>query len=149
MFLVANKHPKTSHRIFCPVQFSIKFFRPGQKIPDFSSMNDLESLDFRAFHTKMVEPVSYPNVIPLSYLLDGLVWRQVCNWIGITTSFAYCKSAIFIMELYNMGLINWEIYIIQPGNLHPENLQHRNMQLFNPEIQNPKMCNLRIFIPEL
>ena len=37
LFLVANKHPKTSHRIFCPVQFSNEFFRTGQKIPDFSS----------------------------------------------------------------------------------------------------------------
>ena len=73
MFLVANKHPKMSLRIFCPIQFSIEFFRTGQKIPDFSSMNDLESLDFRAFHTKMVEPLSYPIVIPLSYLLDGSI----------------------------------------------------------------------------
>ena len=39
-------------------------------------MNDLESLDFRAFYTKMVEPLSYPKVIPLSYLLDGSIWRQ-------------------------------------------------------------------------
>ena len=28
----------------------------------------------------MVEPFSYPKVIPLSYLLDGLVWRQACHW---------------------------------------------------------------------
>ena len=30
----------------------------------------------------MVEPLSYPEVIPLSYLLDGLVWRQACHSIG-------------------------------------------------------------------
>ena len=35
----------------------------------------------------MVEPFSYPKVIPLSYLLDGFIWRQACHWIknGITT----------------------------------------------------------------
>ena len=67
--------------IFCPVQFSAWFFRTGQKIPDFSSVNYLESLDFFGFFfTKMVEPISYPKVIPLSYLLDGLIWRQEMPW---------------------------------------------------------------------
>ena len=71
LFLVANKHLNVSHRIFCPVQFSIEFFRTGQNISD-SFFNYLESLDFFAFSTVIVEPPSYPKVIPLSYLLDGL-----------------------------------------------------------------------------
>ena len=65
LFLVANKHLNVSHRIFCPVQFSIEFFRTGQNISD-SFFNYLESLDFFAFSTVIVEPPSYPKVIPLS-----------------------------------------------------------------------------------
>ena len=105
LLLVANKQPDSALRIFLPVQFSIKFFRTGQKNSDFSY---LESLDFYAFFfAVLVEPLSYPEVIPLSYLLDGSVWRQVSHWIenGLKTR----MDIVLLVVLFQANNYCWTL----------------------------------------
>ena len=55
----------------------------------------------------MVEPLSYPEVIPLSYLLDGSVWRQVCHWIdnGIKT----WMDIVLLVVLFQADNYRWTL----------------------------------------
>ena len=55
----------------------------------------------------IVEPLSYPEVIPLSYLLDGSVWRQVCHWIdnGIKT----WMGIVSLVVLFRANIYHWTL----------------------------------------
>ena len=103
MFLVASKHPKTSHRIFCPVQFSNEFFCTGHEILDFSFKNFFGITWFFGFFLLWLTNLSpilkwfrYPTYLTVESDAKHAIW--VIN--GIKTKMHF-KSLVVLFRQIN------------------------------------------------